>query len=90
MQAQGHAVTVLHGKFDAEERDKVIDDFRDGRSKVLITTNVIARGIDILQVNLVINFDMPRDIENYVHRIGRTGRAGKTGYSTTFVNRYFH
>jgi ATP-dependent RNA helicase DDX19/DBP5 len=92
MQSQGHAVTVLHGKFDAEARDKVIDDFREGRSKVLITTNVIARGIDILQVNLVINFDMPLDAnmrpdpETYLHRIGRTGRFGRTGVSINFVH----
>ena len=92
MTAQGHAVTVLHGKFDAEQRDKVIDDFREGRSKVLITTNVIARGIDILQVTLVINFDMPVDqfgkpqFETYLHRIGRTGRFGRTGVSINFVH----
>lgn len=92
MTAQGHAVTVLHGKFDADQRDKVIDDFREGRSKVLITTNVIARGIDILQVNLVINFDLPLDAnlrpdpETYLHRIGRTGRFGRTGVSINFVH----
>ncbi|KAI8895644.1 P-loop containing nucleoside triphosphate hydrolase protein [Globomyces pollinis-pini] len=85
MTEEGHAVTHLHGQFEAQDRDKAIDDFREGRSKVLITTNVIARGIDILQVNLVVNYDIPvdRDMqpdpETYIHRIGRTGRFGRQG-----------
>ncbi|KAI8820764.1 P-loop containing nucleoside triphosphate hydrolase protein [Fimicolochytrium jonesii] len=89
---QGHVCLVLHGGFDPLERDKAIDDFRDGRCKVLITTNVIARGIDILQVNLVINYDIPLDAssqpdpETYLHRIGRTGRFGRTGVSINFVH----
>lgn len=92
MQAEGHAVTVLHGKLEAVDRDKTMDDFRNGKSKVLITTNVIARGIDISQVNLVVNFDMPLDAQNrpdpesYLHRIGRTGRFGRTGVSINFVH----
>ena len=59
MQEEGHSVAVLHGNQEAEQRDKAIDEFREGKSKVLITTNVLARGIDIQQVNLVINYDMP-------------------------------
>ena len=76
MSAEGHHVTSLHGAKDAAERDKVIDEFRDGKSKVLITTNVMARGIDILQVNMVVNYDIPYtsdnkpDVETYLHRIG--------------------
>ena len=87
----GHTVFSLHGKLEAEERDSVMDAFRSGKVKVLITTNVIARGIDILQVNLVINYDMPLDgqgkpdAETYLHRIGRTGRFGRTGISINFV-----
>ncbi|KAI9099380.1 putative DBP5-RNA helicase [Phlyctochytrium arcticum] len=90
--AQGHVCVVLHGGFDPAERDQAMNDFRDGKFKVLITTNVIARGIDILQVNLVINFDMPVDVyhrpdfETYLHRIGRTGRFGRTGVSINFVH----
>ncbi|KAJ3179455.1 RNA helicase required for poly(A+) mRNA export [Gaertneriomyces sp. JEL0708] len=90
--SQGHVCLVLHGGFDPAARDKAIDDFREGRCKVLITTNVIARGIDILQVNLVINFDIPLDAnhrpdpETYLHRIGRTGRFGRTGVSINFVH----
>jgi ATP-dependent RNA helicase DDX19/DBP5 len=78
MVTEGHQVTSLHGAKDAQERDRVIDDFRDGKSKVLITTNVVARGIDILQVNMVVNYDMPLtvdnkiDVETYLHRIGKT------------------
>lgn len=84
MTAEGHKVASLHGAKDASERDAVIDSFREGREKVLITTNVIARGIDILQVNMVVNYDLPLmnergnthpndgrpDIETYIHRIG--------------------
>lgn len=83
MTAEGHKVASLHGAKDASERDAIIDSFRDGREKVLITTNVIARGIDILQVNMVVNYDLPLmnergnhpndgkpDIETYIHRIG--------------------
>ncbi|KAJ1964040.1 RNA helicase required for poly(A+) mRNA export [Dipsacomyces acuminosporus] len=91
MTDDGHAVVFLHGKLESTERDKVMDDFRKGDIKVLITTNVIARGIDILQVNLVINYDIPidgngrPDPETYLHRIGRTGRFGRTGASVNFV-----
>ncbi|KAI6123533.1 P-loop containing nucleoside triphosphate hydrolase protein [Pisolithus croceorrhizus] len=95
-----HKVASLHGAKDATERDSVIDSFREGREKVLITTNVIARGIDILQVNMVVNYDLPLmnergnqhssdsrpDIETYIHRIGRTGRFGRKGISVNFVH----
>ncbi|WFD43840.1 RNA helicase [Malassezia psittaci] len=92
MTAEGHRVDSLHGKLDNTERDKTIDNFRSGRCKVLIATNVIARGIDIQQVTLVINYDMPLtqkgdpDTETYLHRIGRTGRFGRRGVSINFVH----
>ncbi|KAJ3046919.1 RNA helicase required for poly(A+) mRNA export [Rhizophlyctis rosea] len=88
----GHEVLVLTGAQDVTNRDQAMDDFRDGRKKVLITTNVLARGIDIAQVHLVVNFDMPLDgnfrpdPETYLHRIGRTGRFGRTGVSINFVH----
>ncbi|KAJ2142460.1 RNA helicase required for poly(A+) mRNA export [Coemansia sp. RSA 564] len=88
----GHAVVSLHGTMDTVKRDEVMDQFRRGEIKVLITTNVIARGIDIQQVNLVINYDIPLtgsnvpDPETYLHRIGRTGRFGRTGASINFVH----
>ncbi|KAG2185021.1 hypothetical protein INT43_000934 [Umbelopsis isabellina] len=92
MSEDGHSVVSLHGSLDSVERDAVMDAFRKGESKVLITTNVVARGIDILQVTLVINYDMPltrdgkADAETYLHRIGRTGRFGRTGVSINFVH----
>ncbi len=92
MTAQGHAVSCLHGNYESQQRDKVIDDFRNGTTKVLVTTNVLARGIDILQVNVVINYDIPQtrdnkaDVETYIHRIGRTGRFGRQGVSINFCH----
>ena len=70
---------------DANERDRVMAAFRDGKVKVLITTNVIARGIDVPGVNIVINYDLPQDAQDYVHRIGRTARAGNTGDAISFA-----
>eukprot|EP00708_Paratrimastix_pyriformis_P002128 GAFH01000867.1.p1 GENE.GAFH01000867.1~~GAFH01000867.1.p1 ORF type:complete len:830 (-),score=220.49 GAFH01000867.1:42-2399(-) len=92
MTAAGHSVSVLHGDLATSERDKVIDEFRQGESKVLIATNVLARGIDVSQVSLVINFDIPLneqkfpDPETYLHRIGRSGRFGRKGVALNFVN----
>lgn len=92
MTEEGHQVISLHGAKEGAERDSIMDDFREGRKKVLITTNVIARGIDVLQVNMVVNYDMPTDqngvpdAETYLHRIGRTGRFGRLGISINFVH----
>ncbi|GBE87867.1 DEAD-domain-containing protein [Sparassis latifolia] len=101
MTAEGHRVASLHGAKDAQERDTIIDRFREGKEKVLITTNVVARGIDILKVNMVVNYDLPLmnerdpsrgkqdtlpDVETYIHRIGRTGRFGRKGISINFVH----
>lgn len=85
MTAEGHKVTSLTGTHQAGDRDQTIDDFRDGKTKVLITTNVVARGIDILQVNLVVNYDLPLtqsgepDVETYLHRIGKHAHSGCDG-----------
>lgn len=92
MKQEGHAVSVLHGSLESSERDRLIDDFREGRSKVLITTNVLARGIDIPSVTMVVNYDMPFDKNDrpdpstYLHRIGRTGRFGRRGVSISFID----
>lgn len=92
MAAEGHLVSLIHGAMSPEDRDHVIDEFRQGRTKVLLATNVLARGIDVLQVSLVVNFDLPQtperlpDPETYVHRIGRTGRFGRTGVAINFVH----
>ncbi|KAI9884545.1 MAG: RNA helicase required for poly(A+) mRNA export [Watsoniomyces obsoletus] len=91
MTAEGHKVVALHGAFEGHERDAVIDSFRGGDAKVLITTNVLARGIDVDAVSMVINYDIPTDNNNkvdpqtYLHRIGRTGRFGRVGVSISFV-----
>ncbi len=93
MEAEGHKVAALHGAFEGAERDRIIDEFRSGRAKVLITTNVLARGIDVQSVSMVINYDIPMkgrnddepDPETYLHRIGRTGRFGRVGVSISFV-----
>ncbi|KAK9446417.1 P-loop containing nucleoside triphosphate hydrolase protein [Limtongia smithiae] len=91
MAADGHKVSVLHGGLEGFERDQVLDDFRMGRSKVLVTTNVIARGIDVASVSMVINYDIPTDEfgepdpQTYLHRIGRTGRFGRVGVSISFI-----
>jgi len=92
MTAEGHKVVSLHGKLETQERDAVMESFRQGKTKVLITTNVIARGIDVMQVNMVVNYDLPLDANNrpdpetYLHRIGRTGRFGRQGVSINFVH----
>lgn len=92
MKKEGHTVSVLHGSLQTQDRDRLIDDFRNGRSKVLITTNVLARGIDIPSVTMVVNYDMPfdknqkPDPSTYLHRIGRTGRFGRKGVSISFIS----
>lgn len=92
MKKEGHKVSLLHGGLDHSERDQVIDDFREGRTKVLITTNVLARGIDIASVSMVVNYDVPLDVNGrpdpstYLHRIGRTGRFGRVGVSVSFIH----
>lgn len=76
----------MHGDKDQEERRWAIDAFKNGTKDVLVATDVASKGLDFSDIQHVINFDMPNEIENYVHRIGRTGRCGKTGVATTFVN----
>jgi ATP-dependent RNA helicase DDX19/DBP5 len=93
MEADGHKVSALHGAHEGQNRDTLLDEFRTGKTKVLITTNVLARGIDVSSVSMVINYDIPMkgfgdrepDPETYLHRIGRTGRFGRVGVSISFV-----
>jgi ATP-dependent RNA helicase DDX41 len=84
---KGVEVVSIHGGKEQEERTWAIDKFKAGEKDVLVATDVASKGLDFLDIQHVINFDMPEDIENYVHRIGRTGRSGKIGISTTYVNR---
>ena len=76
----------IHGSKTQEEREFAIRSFKDRRKDVLVATDVASKGLDFASIQHVINFDMPKEIEDYVHRIGRTGRSGKTGLATTFVN----
>ena len=97
MTSEGHKVVSLSGGLDGATRDNIIDSFRMGHAKVLITTNVLARGIDVQSVSMVINYDVPTlpnpvtkifepDPQTYLHRIGRTGRFGRVGVAVTFVS----
>ena len=81
MQQRDFTVSCMHGDMDQRERDLILREFRAGSSRVLITTDLLARGIDVQQVSLVINYDLPTNLENYIHRIGRTARAGCGGSS---------
>jgi len=78
-------VSCMHGDMDQRERDIIMREFRSGSSRVLITTDLLARGIDVQQVSLVINFDLPTNRENYIHRIGRSGRFGRKGVAINFL-----
>merc|ERR1719188_355721 len=84
---EGVEVVAIHGGLDQEERHEAIKSFKEGTKDVLIGTDVASKGLDFPAIQHVINFDMPKEIENYVHRIGRTGRCGRTGVATTFVNK---
>ena len=85
MQARDFTVSSMHGDMDQRERDLIMREFRSGSSRVLITTDLLARGIDVQQVSLVINYDLPTNRENYIHRIGRSGRFGRKGVSINFI-----
>jgi len=78
-------VSSMHGDMEQQERDLIMREFRSGSSRVLITTDLLARGIDVQQVSLVINYDLPGNRENYIHRIGRSGRFGRKGVAINFV-----
>jgi ATP-dependent RNA helicase DeaD len=85
LQKRGYSADGLHGDLSQNQRDAVMRKFRDGSIDVLVATDVAARGLDVSGVTHVINFDLPQDPESYVHRIGRTGRAGKEGTAWSFV-----
>ncbi|WP_375055488.1 DEAD/DEAH box helicase [Zobellella sp. DQSA1] len=85
MVREGHACEALHGDIPQKLREKVVDRLKNGRLNVLVATDVVARGLDVERISHVVNFDMPHDNESYVHRIGRTGRAGREGDAILFV-----
>src|SRR5262249_43913779 len=78
-------VAVIHGDLPQSQREKITAAFRAGKVKYLIATDVMSRGIDVEGISHVVNYDLPMDIENYVHRIGRTGRIGRDGVAISFV-----
>jgi superfamily II DNA/RNA helicase len=83
---QGHKVAALHGDMNQRARNRTIDDMRRGKVRLLVATDVAARGLDVTGISHVINFDLPRFAEDYVHRIGRTGRAGAAGIAVSFAS----
>jgi translation initiation factor 4A len=85
MRSREFTVSSTHGDVGQKERDVILTEFRTGSSRVLITTDLLARGIDVQQVSLVINYDLPKNLENYIHRIGRSGRFGRKGVAINFV-----
>jgi ATP-dependent RNA helicase DeaD len=86
LHSRGYAVDRLHGDITQAQRNRVMEKFRDRKFEFLIATDVAARGLDVDDLEVVFNFDLPNDAEDYTHRIGRTGRAGKTGRAFTFVS----
>jgi len=85
MKSRDFTISVMHADLEQKDRDRIMREFRSGSSRVLISTDLLARGIDVQQVSLVINYDLPANIENYLHRIGRSGRFGRKGVAINFV-----
>lgn len=88
MMEDSFAVSKLHGSMDKEDRKEAYENFKNGKSRILISSNVTARGIDIQQVSTVINFDLPKSVHTYLHRIGRSGRWGRKGVGINFVTKF--
>lgn len=86
LQRQSHSVSCIHSEMTTSERERVMLSFREGTTRVLLATNVLARGIDVQHVSIVINFDIPSDCACYLHRIGRSGRYGRKGLAINFVS----
>lgn len=86
LKGRGYFADGIHGDMKQAQRDRVMSDFRSGKTEILIATDVAARGIDVDDVDIVFNYDLPQDEEYYVHRIGRTGRAGRAGLALSFVS----
>jgi ATP-dependent RNA helicase len=85
MRESNFTVSCIHGEMPQQEREEIMKEFRAGETRVLITTDIMARGIDVQQVSLVINYDLPNNRELYIHRIGRSGRYGRKGVAINFV-----
>jgi ATP-dependent RNA helicase DeaD len=87
LKQQNLRADVLHGDISQQKRERIMNAFRAGKLDILVATDVAARGIDVRNIDLVVNFDLPMDSESYVHRIGRTGRANRTGTAHTLIYR---
>jgi translation initiation factor 4A len=87
MKEKGFVCSCVHGKMPAEQRNQIMQDFRSGASRILISTDLLARGIDVHPVGLVINFDLPNKKEEYIHRVGRTGRYGRRGVAINLISK---
>ena len=87
LKKEGFSADALHGDMSQQARDKVMNKFRNGNISILVATDVAARGLDINGVDIVINYDVPQNNDDYIHRIGRTARAGKTGFAFTLVSK---
>jgi len=85
LEKNNFTITCIHSKMSQDDRNEIIKEFRNGKTRLLLTTDLLARGIDIPQVNLVVNYDLPANKETYIHRIGRCGRFGKKGVSISMV-----
>lgn len=86
--ASNFTVSFIHGGLTSQEREITMSDFRKGKTKVLLTTDLLGRGIDVQQVSVVINYDIPSKVESYIHRIGRSGRYGRKGVAINFITYY--
>lgn len=86
LQEQGHKASFLHGDLPQSKRNRIVQDLRNGKCKILVATDVAARGLDVPAISHVINYDLPRQTEDYVHRIGRCGRAGRTGVAISLCS----
>ncbi|WP_441327440.1 DEAD/DEAH box helicase [Kocuria sp.] len=85
LRARGHAAAAINGDIPQQLREKTVDQLREGKIDILVATDVAARGLDVERISLVVNYDIPHDTESYVHRIGRTGRAGRDGDAVLFM-----
>ena len=86
LNSEGFATIPIHGDKSQRERDRAIDDFKSNKKRIMIATDVAARGLDIRDITYVVNYDFPKQIDDYIHRIGRTGRAGDKGTAISFLN----
>ena len=83
--SKDYTVASIHSDMTQEERSRIFKEFRNGESRILISTDLLSRGIDVQQVSVVINYDVPSSIDNYIHRIGRSGRFGRKGVAINLI-----